>query len=72
MKHLLLTLVTVWIAVAVGGDQRAVAEWPASCIHVTPETRAEAPMSDGQPDWKHVKVTGLVLDKNCYQYKVTR
>jgi hypothetical protein len=42
------------------------AVWPAACIYVTPDTRAEAPMINGVPDWKHVHVTGLNLDPKCY------
>lgn len=50
----------------------AVAAWPATCIHITPATRATAPMVDGQPDWKHVVVTGLVLDRKCFSYQVKK
>lgn len=43
-----------------------------SCIHMTEQTFAEAPMKDGQPDYSKVKVYGLKIDKACGMIRVTK
>ena len=74
MKRFGLALLAVLIATVAfsskSGPGDTIATWTASCIHVTSATRAEAPLVNGEPDWDHVIVHGLLLDKACFQYQV--
>lgn len=56
---------------AVAREKEAYAVWKGkNCIQLTENVTAVAPLVDGQPDYKNVRVTGVVLDNKCFSYEV--
>jgi hypothetical protein len=70
MKYL--CLIALLISSALASEQVAVSHFASSCLHVAEDTWAEAPLKDGQPDFGHVVVYKLRIDKNCGMPQVKR
>jgi hypothetical protein len=69
MRYVFLAML---ISTAVASEQVAVSHFASSCLHVTENTWAEAPLKDGQPDFDHVVVYKLSIDKGCGMIQVKR
>jgi hypothetical protein len=70
MKYL--ALIALLISPALASEQYAVMRWDSSCVHLTEQSYAEAPMKDGEPDYSGVKLHGLKLDRACGVIRVGR
>jgi len=57
---------------ATASEQKAFMRWDSSCVHLTEQSYADAPMKDGQPDYSQVKLHGLKLDKACATIQVRK
>ena len=57
---------------AVASEQIAIAHFAPSCLHIAEDSWAEAPLKDGQPDFGHVTVYKLRIDKGCGVIQVKR
>ena len=67
----LLVLLCVLAGKLLGNEKQAFAVWKGkNCIQLTEDVRAIAPLKDGQPDYKNVRVIGVVLDNKCYSYEM--
>ena len=68
-----LAVVIVLAMCAVASEQVAITRFQPSCLHITEQTWAEAPLlKDGQPDFNKVVVYKLNIDKNCGMLQVRR
>ena len=68
----MILLVLALFGVATASEQIAIAHFSSNCIHVTENTFAEAPMKDGEPDYSHLLVYRLKVDKNCAMIQVRK
>lgn len=50
--------------------QVAVGVWDRACLGLAEGARAVAPLKDGEPDLKQVRLEGLVLDKKCMRFEI--
>lgn len=50
----------------------AYAVWDRGCFELEKDARAEAPMVDGGPDYKRVKLTGLILHQRCIHFEIKK
>jgi hypothetical protein len=66
------SLIALLISSALASEQVAVSHFASSCLHVTENTWAEAPLKDGEPDFSHVVVYKLNIDKGCGMIQVKR
>ena len=60
------------VSAAVASEQIAIAHFAPSCLHIAEDSWAEAPLKDGQPDFGHVTVYKLRIDKGCGVIQVKR
>lgn len=48
----------------------AYAVWDKTCYKLANESEAIAPLVNGMPDYKGVKLTGLLLPSGCMHYEL--
>jgi hypothetical protein len=66
-----LLLLFVFCTAAVAREKQAFAVWSGkNCVIVTENVKAYAPLKDGLPDYKNVRLTGVQLDIKCMSYEV--
>lgn len=74
--RLLLAFLIVLVFILAGKlysvERQAYAVWDNhTCpIQLLKDAKAVAPLVDGHPDYKNVRVTGVVLDNKCYSYEL--
>ena len=65
-------MIAILISPAVASEQVAISHFGPSCLKVTENTWAEAPLKDGQPDLMHLVVYKLRIDPKCGVIRVGR
>ena len=69
----LAVLITVLLCLSVwAAEQHATAHFDGHCLSLSEHAWAEAPYVNGEPDWEHVKVHGLKINRKCGTIEVKK